>query len=31
MTCNKGNQLLAGNFHAILDKIEDDMLQITEK
>ena len=31
MACTKGNQLFLVDFHAILDKIETDMLQITKK
>lgn len=30
VACTKGDQLLEGSFHSILDKIEANMLQITE-
>ena len=31
MACTKGNQLLEGHLHAIMDKTETDMLQITKE
>ena len=31
MTSSEGNQLLAGAFHAIMDKTEADILQIPKK
>ena len=31
LACAKGDELLEGDFHTILDKIEPDMLQITKK
>ena len=31
MSCTKGNQLLEGDLHAIMDKIEADILQITKR
>ena len=31
MTSSEGDQLLAGAFHAIVDKIEIDILQIVKK
>ena len=31
MACIKGNQLLESDLHAILDKIEADIFQITKK
>ena len=31
MSCTKGNQLLEGDLHAIMDKIEADILQITKE
>ena len=31
MACTKGGQLLGGDVHAILDKLEGDMLEITNK
>ena len=31
MACAKGDQLLEGNLHAVLDKIEADILQNTKK
>ena len=31
MACTKGNQLLEGDLHAIVDKIEADILQITKE
>ena len=31
MAYTKGDHVLEGNFHAILDKIEGGMLQITKK
>ena len=31
MACTKGNWLLGGDFHAIMDKTELDMLHVTKK
>ena len=31
MTCSEGDQLLAGAFHAIMDQMKGDMLQIAIK
>ena len=31
MVCTNGNQLLEGDLHAILDKIDADILQITKE
>ena len=30
MACTEEDQLLGGDFHALLDRIEDDMLQIVK-